>query len=136
MSYDDENDGVSTKAKLITACAVVLISGIYHHFVTNNTDIVATVRNTRKTTRLVQRRSGKRTYWTTETDYFIETDQGTFTDESDMWELELIEGDEYGVVEVGHTYKFHVNHDNLTENNNVLQVTEVTTASAPAQASW
>ncbi len=131
MAYGDD-DSVPLGYKVVALGVLLAFSGIYHKFATTNQDILnARVLNKHTRTRLVRRRSGKTSYWTTETDYFIETDQGQIRDEGSLWEWDA-EGDEYAKVVEGKTYNFRVNHDKVLGTNDALEATEVPANGATA----
>jgi hypothetical protein len=135
MAYDD--DSIPLGYKVAALGVLLAFSGLYHKFATTNQEIInAKVLNKHTRTRLVRRRSGKSSYWTTETDYYIETDKGLIMDEGCLWEWDA-EGDEYSFVTPGKTYNFQVNHDDLLGTNTALEVTEVAaTGSAVATPTW
>lgn len=131
---DDESLG----AKALALAAILVVSGVYHYFATDKQQILnARVMHKHKTTRLVRRSTGKRSYWTTETDYFIDTDRGLIRDEGSLWNLDL-EGDEYNEVEEGKNYDFVVSHDKLTGQDDALEVKVAAPVASPAPAgpSW
>lgn len=115
-------------AHLMFAAGVVGLCGVYHHFTTNNKDIVATVRGKYTTTNRVRRnrRAGR---W--ETDYYIETDKGIIRDEWSPFDGKWSEGRIYDDVQPGHVYHFKASHSKTTHANNALQYTEVAKRNTP-----
>ena len=89
-----------------------MVSGIWHYFACNTTDISnAKVINKYKT------------YYKAQTYYHIETDQGELKDNRDIWENKWSGGQIYDQVELGKVYDFNVDEDKVWGDKNVMKIT-------------